>query len=307
MGRKAATPEPWTRAHGGLPRRRHSRTDAQRAPPSAAAKVVVVRLLLRVEAHVLQELRPRPGRALAATSSAGLARRSRGRRRTVPSKQLGQPDRPTGARLRSAGCAGRPWGRPRCEQTRTAAPASLRYCGCVGSDSRMRVSSATAPPSSGTLRSARTSTRLPSPDRCRAPCCLPIGFSWHASDSHARRTTSIPSRPRWVAMVAAGNRALAQHAGRRDDCNRSRGRVDALGRGAIVDGGAAEARPARRAAWAQVVGLGSPWRLALEAASGAPNQLFDHGLDRRDAGGMRTPTVTPPASAGLVQPTGGRR
>src|SRR5262249_55582188 len=54
------------------------------------------------------------------------------------------------------------FGRPRCEQTRTwdAPPSSSSRI--VGSDARMRVSSATRPCSSGTLRSARTRTTLPS-------------------------------------------------------------------------------------------------------------------------------------------------
>src|SRR6185437_4312566 len=50
----------------------------------------------------------------------------------------------------------------------------------------------------------------------------------------------------------------------------------------------------------QVVGLGPPWRFALEATSGppsAPTRSCTAG-----ASGMRTPTVAPPASAGLDQP-----
>ena len=53
-----------------------------------------------------------------------------------------------------------PFGRPRCETSTSEAPRS-RSGSIVGSAARMRVSSATRPPSSGTLKSTRTSTRLP--------------------------------------------------------------------------------------------------------------------------------------------------
>ena len=52
-------------------------------------------------------------------------------------------------------------GRPRCEVTITAAPASSA-CWIAGTEARMRVSSVMLPASScGTFRSARMKTRLP--------------------------------------------------------------------------------------------------------------------------------------------------
>src|SRR2546430_5960545 len=54
----------------------------------------------------------------------------------------------------------RPFGRPRCDASPIAAPA-LSSARSVGSAARIRVSSATLSPSSGTLKSTRTSTRLP--------------------------------------------------------------------------------------------------------------------------------------------------
>ncbi len=52
-------------------------------------------------------------------------------------------------------------GRPRCDVTMTAAPASSA-CWIAGTDARIRVSSVILPASScGTLRSARMNTRLP--------------------------------------------------------------------------------------------------------------------------------------------------
>jgi len=51
-------------------------------------------------------------------------------------------------------------GRPRCDESSTFAPFSTRYL-TVGTDARMRVSSVMVLPSSGTLRSQRTSTLLP--------------------------------------------------------------------------------------------------------------------------------------------------
>src|SRR2546427_2262045 len=60
----------------------------------------------------------------------------------------------------SVSFASGPFGRPRCETSPTAAPAP-RSARRVGSAARMRVSSATAPCSSGTLKSTRTRTRFP--------------------------------------------------------------------------------------------------------------------------------------------------
>ncbi len=69
------------------------------------------------------------------------------------------PRRPTTGR-REYFSSGSPLGRPRWEITATRAPASTSRVR-VGSAARMRPSSVIVVPSSGTLRSARTSTRLP--------------------------------------------------------------------------------------------------------------------------------------------------
>lgn len=63
--------------------------------------------------------------------------------------------------------SGAPLGRPRCEATTTLAPASARAL-TVGSTARIRPSSVMVPPSSGTLRSARTKTRLPATPSVRS-------------------------------------------------------------------------------------------------------------------------------------------
>src|SRR5438309_3036732 len=60
----------------------------------------------------------------------------------------------------------RPFGRPRCDTNPTAAP-PLRSALSVGNAARMRVSSATPPFSSGTLKSTRTRTRLTCGSRSR--------------------------------------------------------------------------------------------------------------------------------------------
>ena len=57
--------------------------------------------------------------------------------------------------------SGLPFGRPRCDSSTTRAPRSSSAW-IVGSAARMRVSSVTRPLSSGTLKSTRTSARLPS-------------------------------------------------------------------------------------------------------------------------------------------------
>src|SRR4051794_36395349 len=60
-----------------------------------------------------------------------------------------------------------PLGRPRWEQTVIAAAPRSASSSRVGSAARMRESSATFPSSSGTLRSARTRTRLPATSASR--------------------------------------------------------------------------------------------------------------------------------------------
>src|SRR5207248_6466561 len=64
-------------------------------------------------------------------------------------------------------CSSHPFGRPRCEHTRTSAAPLSSSSRSVGSDARIRVSSATLPASSGTLRSARTSTVFPATSASR--------------------------------------------------------------------------------------------------------------------------------------------
>ena len=89
--------------------------------------------------------RPRPRRR---------RRRARARPRLRAARRAARRPAPSRAPDRA------PSGRPRCEQRTTAAPRS-RSSSIVGSAARIRVSSATAPPSSGTLRSARTRTVRP--------------------------------------------------------------------------------------------------------------------------------------------------
>ena len=62
--------------------------------------------------------------------------------------------------------SGLPFGRPRCEAKTRRAPRS-RASFSVGKVSRIRVSSATRPFSSGTLKSVRTKTRFPESSRSR--------------------------------------------------------------------------------------------------------------------------------------------
>ncbi len=66
--------------------------------------------------------------------------------------------RATGA---SESSGSRSFGRPRCDARMISAPRS-RSSSIVGSAALIRVSSATSPPSSGTLKSTRTRTRAPS-------------------------------------------------------------------------------------------------------------------------------------------------
>src|SRR6185437_1725543 len=97
-----------------------------------------------------------PGRSSPATAAAagpaGSAASFTGRCSSWPRRLA------TGARLRAG--SGRPPGRPRCEQTITAAPrASSAFT--VGKAARILPSSVIRTPSMGTFRSARTSTRWP--------------------------------------------------------------------------------------------------------------------------------------------------
>src|SRR5690606_25267829 len=70
--------------------------------------------------------------------------------------------RATGARLNRS--SGAPSGRPRCETTTTRAPRPVSSRRVV-SEARMRPAAVLVPPSSGTFRAQRTSTRLPARGR----------------------------------------------------------------------------------------------------------------------------------------------
>ena len=90
----------------------------------------------------------------------------------------------------------RSFGRPRWDTRIRRAPRS-RSSSIVGSAARMRVSSATAPSSSGTLKSTRTRTRLPlrSP-RSRSVLIRPSGPGPRdGSNSPTRCRTTTPSSP----------------------------------------------------------------------------------------------------------------
>ncbi len=118
----------------------------------------VVLLLLRVEAEVLEHHqlagaeRRRPGRG---------PRRPRSRAAARPA---GPSARPGGRRpgRATAPTSARPSGGRGASRRRRRRPASSR-CSSVGTEARMRASSVTRPSSSGTFRSARTSTRAPRP------------------------------------------------------------------------------------------------------------------------------------------------
>ena len=121
----------------------------------------------------------RPARPRPCWSRAGRTARSPaappGRRparppRTSPSRRpRRRPARPRRRAVRPAArrparseylASGSPLGRPRCAVTTTRAPAAVS-ASMVGTDARTRPSSVMRSPSSGTLRSARSSTRRP--------------------------------------------------------------------------------------------------------------------------------------------------
>src|SRR6266478_1883910 len=91
----------------------------------------------------------------------------------------------------AAGCteyfvSGPPFGRPRCEASTSLPPFSIASFN-VGSVSRMRVSSVTAPSFNGTLKSTRMKTRLPRKSRS-----LIVSLSIYASVKNI--TTAFPRR-----------------------------------------------------------------------------------------------------------------
>ena len=82
---------------------------------------------------------------------------------------------PTGARRISSTTL--PPGLPRCEHSTTTAPRSLRYS-IVGSAPRMRESSLMRPSSNSTLKSTRTSTRLPATSMSRTVRLSKVILRW---------------------------------------------------------------------------------------------------------------------------------
>ncbi len=82
-------------------------------------------------------------------------------------RSSGSSSRTRGSTSDSESAGSSPFGRPRCEQrTSSVAPRSSRSSS-VGSAARIRVSSATLPSSSGTLKSTRTRTRFPATSASR--------------------------------------------------------------------------------------------------------------------------------------------
>ena len=130
-----------------------------------AGEVRIVRLLAGVEARVLQDADPLVRRSSRSRASTGF--------------------------IENAGSS--PFGRPRCEQTTISAAPRSNSSSSVGSEARIRVSSATCPSSSGTFRSARTRARLPATSASRTD----RGFRTKASGRSNRRSdTSSPTRCR---------------------------------------------------------------------------------------------------------------
>ncbi len=117
--------------------------------------------VVHVEVHPLRELRSR-----AAGRSPSPARRSACSRARV-SRSSGSSARSRWAHGAIEKSGSTPSGRPRWEQTTTSAASWSSSQTSVWSEARMRVSSATWPFSSGTLRSARTRTCLPATSASR--------------------------------------------------------------------------------------------------------------------------------------------
>ena len=136
-------------------------TSASAASWSANAPRSASSLLVSpgVEAEVLQQRRPRrrPGPSTAAWRRVADRVGGEGDRRA---EQLAEARGDRGQASTSG--PGAPLGRPRWAQTTTRAPASAQRLDASAATARIRPSSVIVPsPSSGTFRSARTSTRLP--------------------------------------------------------------------------------------------------------------------------------------------------
>ena len=193
--------------------RRRARTAARRPPEGGRASRAPARAGAPRTPATARRRRPsrrapgaqsrtRPARTgLAPPPAAWRSRgRSWSRRRRSGCSRGREPDRPTSSSRRRAATGAisnsgsGPLGRPRCEQTTTSrAPESSRWRS-VRSDAWMRVSSATRPSSSGTLRSERTRTLLSATSAVRTErgVCLKEG----ASRSDRRADTSTPTRCR---------------------------------------------------------------------------------------------------------------
>src|SRR6478735_222131 len=135
--------------------------------------------------------------------------------------------------------SGSPLGRPRCAVTITFAPASVSFFS-VGSAARMRPSSVMVVPSSGTLKSERTRTRLPrrspresmvfmrSPTVLSPSCGTPAGnrpgphmrTSACASPGGAGTRTRTHGATQGCAASAGGSELLADQGGQRDEAVR---------------------------------------------------------------------------------------
>src|SRR2546425_1129073 len=129
---------------------------------------------------------PRGSRRVAATPVAGSAMNSTGAPSSVSRSRT--------ICLSEYCGSGPPLGLPRCESSTTRAPFSRRYW-IVGNDARRRVSSLTLPFFSGTLKSTRTSARLPSSacgGRSRRLRFFNGGVRCRRGDP--RRSRSSPSR-----------------------------------------------------------------------------------------------------------------
>ncbi len=158
-----------------------------------AALGVVLAGLARVEPDVLQQRDLAVGQAFDRRPGATHRRcRWRTRRRHRAARRAGRPRGPASTRS-----SGAPFGRPRCAATTTRAPASASSR-MVGTLARIRPSSVIAwrVPSSGTLRSERTRTRLP-PTSPRVASSPPtVRGSRRCSRSGRRGGWSSPTRCR---------------------------------------------------------------------------------------------------------------
>src|SRR6476661_8125831 len=141
-----------------------------------------------------------------------------------------------------------PFGRPKCESSRTIAPRSLSSR-TVGSIARSRVSSVTLAPSIGTLRSTRTSTLLPVRSSGRSSSVLKRLTSAKLAHSRGRVDHAVGEAPFIVVPADDANQFAFEHRRLEAVDGRARRRVHEVDRdhrliGVIED--ALEARCFRR-------------------------------------------------------------